>query len=39
MSPMEVSGYQELLDNGAYGLYINETNNDVDWKKYLMVFR
>nr|WP_300898854.1 pyruvate kinase [uncultured Acetatifactor sp.] len=39
MSHMEISDYQVLLENGAYGIYINETNNDADWKKYLMVFR
>ena len=24
-----------LIHEGAYGVYINETNKDSDWKKYL----
>lgn len=31
----DIYDYQLLIHEGAYGVYINETNKDSDWKKYL----
>ena len=31
----DIYDYQLLKNNGAFGIYINETNKDSDWNKYL----